>query len=297
VGWAFFSPWEARVIGDEIWVCDQVEDAIHRFDMDRNYLSSITAHPGGGIIDNLRGFGSDGSNVYLCLFHSDTSLRGIAVYDTLGNPTNFLPVSASLFDVAPFMGDLLVSSSTSNDVERRSAADGSLISIFAADVTFPQYIEVLEDDSVIAVSTIAPAGVEGVYHFNADGTLRLFIDTEPAKLAFGQILPHAAWLLDDGNYLITADGGVLKYDVELGTFSMILPAVDAQFIAPISIDSACDLAGDVNGDALVDGGDVSGFTNCILTQLGGNCDCADINGNGLAGLEDVSQFVDLMLGP
>lgn len=296
VGWFFTTPKEASVIGSEIWVSDQVADAIHRFDLDRNFLSSITAHPGGGVLDNLRGFGSDGTSVYLTVMPTSTTLRGIAVYDTSGNPTGFFAFNASFFDAEPFMGDLLVSSSTSNDIERHSAEDGTFISNFATDITFPQGVHVLDDDSVITVSTIAAAGIEGVYHFNADQSLRLYINTEAAKLQFGELVPRAAWLLDDNNYLITTSDGVIKYIVETGAFEMVLAAVDAQFIGPISFGTACATPGNINGDASVDGLDVPGFTACVLGQDGGDCDCADLSENGTAGLEDVQLFVDLLVG-
>ncbi len=56
VGWVFSTPKEARVVNGQIWVSDQVADAIHRFDMERHYLSSITAHfVAGAVLDNLRG--------------------------------------------------------------------------------------------------------------------------------------------------------------------------------------------------------------------------------------------------
>ncbi len=295
VGWQFSTPKEARVVGNEIWVSDQVADAIHRFDMSRNFLSSITVHPGGGLLDNLRGFGADADHVYLAVFPSSTALRGIAVFDTAGNPLNFFPISASLFDAEPYHGELLVANNTSDDMERRDATTGALNGVFASDVEALQFVNVLADDSIITASTIAPAGVEGIYHFNADGTLRLYIDTEAAKIQFGEMVPRAAWLLDDGDYLIATGDGVLKYSVDTGGFTFIL-ACDAQFIAPISLGTACDIPGDINGDQLVNGEDLQGFTACLLGLDGGDCDCADVNDSGLGDLNDVAAFVALLVG-
>lgn len=239
VGWFFTTPKEAKVIRDEIWVSDQVADAIHRFDFGRNFLGSITAHPNGGVIDNIRGFGYDGSKVYLTVFHATVANRGIVVYSDTGVPTALFQSSASFFDIAPFMGDMLVTNSTSNNVERRSVSDGSLISNFATGITFPQGVEVLSDNSVLAVSTIAAEGVEGVYHFNPDGSLRRFIDTQGIKNAFGEQVPRAAWLLGDGEYLITTSIGVFK--TQGAGFVRIVGGVDAQFINPIPAPGAMGL--------------------------------------------------------
>ena len=231
VGWFFTTPKEALVVGSEIWVSDQVADAIHRFDLSRNFLSSVTAHPGGGVVDNLRGLGTDGTNVYLSVFPSSAALRGVAVYDTNGVPQDFFADSGSLFDAEPFLGDfLLTPNSTNGDVERRSITTGAVINNFANDVTFPQQVQVLSDDSVIAVSTIAASGVEGVYHFNSDGSLRLYIDTENLKTQFGETVPRAAWLLDNGDYLISASTGVYTFDVAEESYARLISGVDGQYI-------------------------------------------------------------------
>ncbi len=233
VGWFFTTPKEAMVVGNEIWVSDQVADAIHRFDMSRNFLSSITTHPDGGLLDNLRGMGTDGANVYLTISPSDSARRGVAIYDTSGTPTGFFsPGSDSLFDAEPFQGDLLVSNSTTDNIERYTTG-GVFSGDFATGVDFPQQVLVLPDDSVVAVASIASAGIEGVYHFNADGSLRLFIDTEGLKGEFGEQVPRGAFPLGDGGYLIATSIGVFRYDVDENDFSRIVGDVSAQYITLI----------------------------------------------------------------
>lgn len=229
VGWAFTTPKEAVVVGNQIWVSDQVTDAIHRFDLNRNFLGSITQHPDGGTLDNLRGFGFDGSRVYLTVFPSVTTRRGVAIYDTAGTPQEFLPIAASLFDSEPFQGNLLISNEGTDSIERWTTG-GSLINTFAPGVIFPQQVSVLGDNSVLAVASITTAAAEGVYHYNADGSLRRFIATEAAKVAFGELVPRGAYLLGDGNYLIATSGGVIKYDVGSDSFTMIHEDANAQYI-------------------------------------------------------------------
>ena len=58
----------------------------------------------------------------------------------------------------------------------------------------------------------------------------------------------------------------------------------------------CDCVGDVNGDGIVNGGDIAGFIRCLLGSpaIGDNCVCADINGDGLDH-NDVPLFVALLL--
>lgn len=229
VGWSFTTPKEAMVVGNEIWVSDQIADAVHRFDMSRNFLSSITAHPVSGNLDNIRGFGFDGSKMYLSVFTSDTARRGVAVYNSAGVPTGFFQnTTSSYFDVAPFRGDLLITNSNTDNVERRNAGDGSFISNFATGLDFVQQVETLADNSVIAVSTIGANGIEGVYHYNSDGSLRRFINTQGIKDTFGEQVPRAAWLLGDGEYLIATSIGVFKTNGP--GYTRLTTGTDAQFI-------------------------------------------------------------------
>ncbi|MBL9032528.1 MAG: hypothetical protein JNM80_12585 [Phycisphaerae bacterium] len=238
VGWSFTTPKEAMVVGNEIWVSDQVVDIIARFDFNRAFLGTITAHPGGGVLDNIRGMGTDGTNVYVTLMHGTAALRGVCVYTTAGAPVAFLPGSGSYFDAERFGTDLLVSNSTSNNIERWSTA-GTFLGNFATGVVFPQQVVIHTDGSVISVSSIANPGIEGVYHHNADGSLRRFIDTEGLKTQFGEHVPRGSVVLGDGHYLIAASTGVYKYFVDTGIFTRIVASVDAQYITRITLGASC----------------------------------------------------------
>jgi len=233
----FTTPKEAGQVGNEIWVTDQVADAIHRFDLDRNFLGSITTMSNGANLDNIRGFGFDGSKVYVTVFHGTAANRGIAVYSPAGVPTAFFAsgTNPSFFDVT-FHGDnLLVTNSTTDAMERRSSSDGSFINNFASNMDFVQQGDMLPDGTYIATASIGAIGNEGVYRFNPDGSLHTYINTEVLKIAFGEHVPRAAWLLDDGEYLIATSNGVYKTVNQGVSYTQILAGVDAQYIRPFVI--------------------------------------------------------------
>ncbi len=239
----FSTPREAKQVGNQIWVTDQVADAVHRFDLNRNFLGSLTAHPNGGVLDNLRGIGFDGTTAYVLngpLGIANDSRRGAVKYDTAGNITGFINIIESPFDVEPFQGGLLVSDSDTNDI-RRFTTGGTFVNNFATDVTFPQQVAVQFDGTVLSVSSIASAGVEGIYHFNADGSLKTFINTEPIE----EMVPQGIHLLGDGNYLLATSTGVWKV-ADLGggngQFTSIISGVGAQYINPIVIPEPTGLA-------------------------------------------------------
>jgi hypothetical protein len=200
--------------------------------------------------------GIHGTSVYLTIDPSANANSGVVIYDFAGTPTGFFmgaPAGASLFDVADFGDELLISNSTSNDIERYSTA-GAFLGIFQAEITFPQQVESLPDGTIIGVATIAANGVEGVYHWNADGSLIRFIDTEILKVAFGEHVPRAAWPLGDGNYLVASSTGVYKYDVASNTFTDIIKGVDGQYINPITLPEEC--PADIDGNGQVDVNDL-----------------------------------------
>ncbi|MFQ5411703.1 MAG: right-handed parallel beta-helix repeat-containing protein [Phycisphaerae bacterium] len=58
----------------------------------------------------------------------------------------------------------------------------------------------------------------------------------------------------------------------------------------------CGLTGDVNGDSMVDGADIQGFVECVVTGAG-TCLCADIDGLDGPTIDDVGLFVILLLNP
>ncbi len=66
---------------------------------------------------------------------------------------------------------------------------------------------------------------------------------------------------------------------------------------PDSCEGGCSLAGDIDGDTLVDGRDLDGFTQCLLSggANGGNCPCGDLDGVSGLTVDDVPFFVDELI--
>jgi hypothetical protein len=292
----FSTPKEAIVVGGDIWVSDQIVDAILRFDaVSRAYLGSVTALSIGGVLNNVRGLGFDGTTVYITNA-SPTANRGVATYATDGTPTGFIPIPASLFDVEPFGADLLISNSTTDNIERWSTG-GAYLGDFAVGVNFPEQVMRLDDGSIIAVSSITAAPVEGVYHFNADGSLRTFIDTEALKIQIGEQVPRGAMLLDDGGYLIATSVGVYKaIEVAPGDFTFLAMATDvnAQHIGVLAVEDEGCLA-DYNIDGMVNSNDISAFLTAWLSSVQMGDLMADFNLDGFVNSNDISAFLTAWL--
>ncbi len=229
VGWAFSTPKEAVVVGSELWVADQVEDAIHRFDLGGSFLASITTGAGGQALDNIRSLGFDGVTVYLT--NSAGAIDDAVVkYDVAGNEAGFFSLGAgySPFDAEPFQGDLLVSGS---DIDRWTT-DGTFLSTFATGLAFPEQVVVLGDDSVIVANAIDSAGVEGLYHYNADGSLRAFVDTQ----SIGGPVLRGGNLLGNGNYILSTASGIWVAEPDGGggfLFDQVFADASGQYVTLI----------------------------------------------------------------
>lgn len=240
----FSTPKEAAIVLGEVWVSDQVEDAIHRFGFSGGpgptYLGSITSDATGNTLDNIRGFGfddiTDQTNLYLTRFHDTSALRGTVVINAVTKTaTGFFPAptTGGFFDAEIVGGELLISNSATDDIERYRRSDGAFLGTFALNCTLPQQVARMPDGSIVTVASVAAAGVEGVYHFNADGTLRRYIDTAPLEAMFGTQTPQGAWVLAFGDYLIGASDGVFRYSPATNTFTEIIGGVSGQYVNPI----------------------------------------------------------------
>ncbi len=300
VDWEFTTPKEAIVVGDEIWVSDQVADAIVRFARDtREFIGLINTRSDGGPFDNLRGMGTDGQRVYLTLAPTGTANDGVAVYEADGTPAAFFLTPDSPFDVEPYQGGLLIDFSSNDDTFRYST-DGAQGALFAPDLDFPQQVVVLEDDSVIIVSSIGANGVEGVWHLNSDGTTRAFISTEPIE----EQVPRGAYPLDDGGYLLATSIGVFRVTDNGGggwNFESMLAGVSAQYVT--ALPSAAGVAADMNCDGNVDFFDIDPFILALFDPVAyaaafPNCNIAnaDVNGDGDVNFFDIDGFVACIFG-
>ncbi len=63
------------------------------------------------------------------------------------------------------------------------------------------------------------------------------------------------------------------------------------WVAPTAV---CACVADLNDDGFRDGDDIQGFVDCLVST-GTNCPCADVDGNGLLEMADVSLFVGALL--
>ena len=83
-----------------------------------------------------------------------------------------------------------------------------------------------------------------------------------------------------------------------GEVAFVLRFTDASsgaFVARTLPIESCTTPGDLNADSLIDGRDIAGFVDCVILQGGIGCACADVDGNAVVDLADLSSFSAALL--
>jgi hypothetical protein len=292
----FQSPKAAAQVGNEIWVSDQISDAVYRFTagLSPQFISAIT-----GGMDNLRGIRLINNKVYVANFGSLNGAPGgaVLVYSTSGVFETYF-TSGSPFDIAPIGDDLLVSNSNSDTLDRYSPATGITTIFHDSDgingIDLPQQIVPLENGRFMVAGSITPGGI---FFFNADGS-----EDVASRIATNNGVRGVARLVN-GNLLYTKsgdlDGGLYSYDPASGIHTQIHYEPNLQYITQLNLAPACGTADfDGDGDTGTDA-DIEAFFAC----LAGNC-CStcwhlgsDFNADGDSGTDaDIEAFFRVLAG-
>ncbi|MCG8407742.1 MAG: hypothetical protein MI923_21290 [Phycisphaerales bacterium] len=70
--------------------------------------------------------------------------------------------------------------------------------------------------------------------------------------------------------------------------------LDGGFLPGKTVGGGCICHGDLNGDSLIDGGDIQKFTDCLI-GVASDCECADVHAVVGLDMNDVTEFVSFLL--
>ncbi|MEM8679762.1 MAG: hypothetical protein AAGF97_10460 [Planctomycetota bacterium] len=239
----FSTPKEAIQVGNEIWVSDQIEDAVFIFDLAGNYLTKIGQDTMGnatGVFDNNRGLAFANGTVYVSNSGSSNGAPGDAIVTVdpatkmaTGNFVVTDPTTGDVtdpFDVALYEGDLLITdinAGTNGDGIDLVALDGSYISrLVSSDgvdgIDFPQQASAKQSDSNFVVAGFSPP--DGLYEYDSMGTELAY---------FPGTAQRGVFELQNGNYLYTGGAGTFVLDPATGGTMMV--GAGSQYISPLTI--------------------------------------------------------------
>ncbi len=217
----FATPKDAINVGNEIWVADQIADAVYRFDLSGGFIDAITTG-----LDNIRGMAFVNGTVYVSNSGTDNDAPGDAVvmFDTAGNNLGSFAVGngGDPFDVFAYNGELLISDIANEAIQRHDLAGNFLGTFHDSDgvsgIDFPQQLA-SRGDNVLAAGFSPPAGL---YEYDDAGNQIAFYDAVDDL--------RGVFVLGNGNILVTNTSGVWALDPDTDTATLIVGGVSAQFI-------------------------------------------------------------------
>ncbi|NQZ61449.1 hypothetical protein, partial [Crocosphaera sp.] len=181
----FQTPINAIQVNREIWVSDQVADAIFRFDLSGNYLGIVNDSDNDGTpegLDNIRGIEFVNGLIYVSNSGTENGAPGdgsvVVVFDTDGNNLGFFD-TGDPFDIRAYNGTLLISDIDEDNIDRYTI-DG-VDSVFDENfvdsngetgINFPQQITVRESNANLLVAgftNIPDFNNGGLYEYDAQG--------------------------------------------------------------------------------------------------------------------------------
>ena len=83
--------------------------------------------------------------------------------------------------------------------------------------------------------------------------------------------------------------------IEIAFSLRFTDASQGVFVASTLPADLCLTPGDLTTDSLVNGLDIGGFIDCVLSQGGADCACADLDANSVVDVDDVSGFAAALL--
>ncbi len=208
--------------GAEIWVSDQLADAIFRFDQSGGHLGTIT-----GGMDDIRGMEALGNVVYVSNAGTNNGAPGPAVvmFDTAGNHLGHFVAGTNPFDVLAYQGNLLVTDINVEDI-LMFTSQGVFAGIFhdsngVNGIDFPGQMSVKPSNGNVLVAGFSPP--LGIYEYDPAGTQVNYIAT-------GGTGVRGVYELGNGDLLYSDDAGVHRWSN--GQSTLLIPGV-FRFITPM----------------------------------------------------------------
>ncbi|MFO0835411.1 MAG: hypothetical protein U0638_10590 [Phycisphaerales bacterium] len=278
------TPKDAIRVGNQLWISDQIQDAIHRFSLSVShpvYLGTIS-----GGLDNIRGMEFQGGVVYVSNAGSNNGAPGQAIVklDRRGQHLGYFTVGDP-FDVTfrPSTGELLVANTAGDDIDRYSLAGAFLGKYHNSDgvsgINFPQQI------------AVDPSGARDLYvaGFSAPSGVYSYLGgAQKSLVAFSG--PRGVAPLSGGTFLFTADNAIYVLNPATGGTTLMYAETLASFQFANVVTFFC--PADVNADGFVNGDDYDTFASFFDTADAE----ADFNGDGFVNGDDYDAFASAFDG-
>lgn len=214
-----------RQIGSEVWITDQTEDVIYRFDLTQTYISDVSNN-----LDNIKGLDLvNGNEVWVTNSGSNNGAPGNAIvrYDTSGNHLgHFATGSMSPFDIVDDKnGNVYVSYSNGGSPIEVRDYTGNLTQTLVPGGTlnFGQQLDLTSSGDLLVANFSSPSGV---YKFDT---------TTGTQLNFWSLSGVRGVIeTGNGNILWSSSSGIHLLDTTSGTSTTLLSG-SAQYFTRLNL--------------------------------------------------------------
>ncbi|GAB5497538.1 MAG: hypothetical protein Phyf2KO_26180 [Phycisphaerales bacterium] len=221
VGDVMSTPIEAQLVGNEIWVTDQIGDVVNRFSADGSSFLGAISNPS---MDNLRGFEVVGNTALVA------GIDGVHRIDV--NTQTYLGLNeyrgadSSLFDIYNHNGILLAANNGVEDIDIIDLNGDYVQTVIDSDgvtsIDFPEQIAGLDNGNFMAAGFSSPSGI---YEFTTEGD-------DLGIIAAADAGPRGAYELGNGNIMYTNGSGVFVFDINTGGATQVASG-SARFISEL----------------------------------------------------------------
>ena len=228
------TPVNAMVVGNEIWVTDQVSDNVRRYSFDgTTYLGEIV-----GGMDNIRGMEAYGNKAYVSNSGTGNGAPGDAVI-VIDIPSQMITGNFVVgdngagdpFDVLAFDNNgemnLLINDIIGEDIDV-FGLDGTFMNIFhesdgVTGIDFPEQMNIRgSTGTVLAAGFSSPAGI---YEYDMAGNQINYWDVGTGL--------RGVYELGNGQIMFTSGSGVFSFDPATGGVTELYGGVSGRYIEPI----------------------------------------------------------------
>ncbi|HIB48388.1 MAG TPA: T9SS type A sorting domain-containing protein [Flavobacteriaceae bacterium] len=231
-------------VDDELWISDQTDDHIYRYDLSGTFISIIT-----GGLDNIKGMAVvDNKEVWVTNAGSNNGAPGNSIvrFDFDGTDLGSFTTDGSAFDVVDKgNGEVYISYiTTATRIERRDY-DGNIIGniVELGVVDFLQQMEIDDENNSIIAGVFSPSvpNGPGLYEFSeTDGEILNYYDV-------GALRGVAS--LDNGNIVFSTGNNINLLDIDTGTASLLSAGGSSQFFTRATL-MPCSTPSTPVGDAV-----------------------------------------------
>lgn len=235
------TPKDILQVGDEIWISHQIGDRIDRYDLEGNFLSSVS-----GGMDNIKGMGLiNNSEVWVTNAGTNNGAPGNAIvrFDLEGNNLGFFSTPESSFDVIDNgAGEVYISYINSmSHIERRDYNGNVLGNVVEPDVlNFVQQIQITASGDLLVGAFSSPSGVY-IFDIATGNQLEYWVQSGV----------RGVFETDNGSILWTSSSGIHRIDPSTGTSTMLASGA-GQFFGRVNLNACTELPNAPTGDAQQD---------------------------------------------